>query len=150
VIFNSASAYRSIYGNKANVRKGDIYKVWRQKLNVVSTLTEVDNTTHARKKRLLTAAFTDKAIRSAETFIIQHVDRFCDLLDGPIKTNEPQNMAELADYLVFDIMCDLSFGKSFDLKEPRPNPLKTVPHTFDNFTIFMSNVSKPGFWLFSG
>lgn len=50
-------------------------------------------------------------------------------------------MVELADTLVFDIMCDLSFGKSFDLKEPGPNLLRSVPHTFDNYTAFMSNVS---------
>lgn len=60
VIFNSASAHRTIYGNKANVQKGDIYKVWRQNINVISTFTEVDKVAHARKKKLLVSVFTDR------------------------------------------------------------------------------------------
>ena len=148
VLFNSPSAYRSIYGIKSNAKKGDIYKVWRQNPNVVSTLTEVDKATHGRKKRLLTSAFTDNAIRSAETFIVQHVGRFCDLLSGDEERQTPKNMADLADCLVFDIMCDLAFGKSFDVKESESNPLRSVPHTFDNFTVLMSNVSNFGSQVF--
>ena len=88
------------------------------------------------------SVFTDKSIRSAETFIVGHVDRCCDLLLDQGKNGEPINIAHLADYLVFDIMCDLSFGKSFDVKESPSSQLRTVPHTFENYTAFMSNVSE--------
>lgn len=139
VVFNTPAAYRSIYGPKGNVRKADIYRIWRRN-NISSTLSEVGKSVHAQKKRLLTATFTDKAIRSAETFICQHVDRLCALLLVDGENPESKDMSQLADYLIFDIMCDLSFGKSFDLKEPGPNPLKNITQSLDEYMSFMSNV----------
>jgi cytochrome P450 len=143
IVFNSPSAFRSIYGNKGNVRKGDTYKVWQRDMNLTSTLTETNQTVHARKKRLLAFAFTDKALHTAETFIIQHVDRWCDLLAKIDEGGNTQNLADLANYLVFDIMCDLAFGKSFDTKElGEENQLKRMPRIFDNYTSFMYKVSR--------
>lgn len=92
----------------------------------------MDKAIHARKRRVLNSAFSEKAIRSAETFVVQHVDRWNELLikgnDGK-KWTKPQNMSNLADYLVFDIMGDLAFGKSFEVKEPGENPFRHMPHT---------------------
>jgi cytochrome P450 len=140
IVFNTPSAYRSIYGPKSNVRKADIYTIWRRG-TISSTLSEIDKSAHAQKKKLLTATFTDKAIRSAETFICHHVDWFCTLLLADVGTTKLKNMSHLSDYLVFDIMCDLSFGKSFELKEPKPSPLKNITQSFDKYVAFMSNVS---------
>jgi hypothetical protein len=42
-------------------------------------------------------------------------------------------MSELVDYLSFDIMGDLSFGKSLDVKEPGDNPFKAIPHTIAGY-----------------
>ncbi|KAK4107230.1 cytochrome P450 [Canariomyces notabilis] len=38
--------------------------------------------------------------------------------------------------LVFDIMGDLCFGRSFDIKEPGENPLKAVPHFIAEYMKF--------------
>jgi hypothetical protein len=46
-------------------------------------------------------------------------------------------MSHLTDYLVFDIMGDLSFGKSFELKEPGKNQYRHMPHTIAEFMQFM-------------
>ena len=112
-------------------------------MTLTNTLTEINQTVHARKKRLLASAFTDKALHTAETFIIQHVDRWCDLLAKTKEGKKAQNLADLANYLVFDIMCDLAFGKSFDTKEwGEENQLKRMPRIFDNYTSFMYKVSR--------
>ncbi|TVY82656.1 Cytochrome P450 monooxygenase apf7 [Lachnellula suecica] len=150
VIFNSPSAYRSIYGPTANARKADIYKVWRQDMNKISTLTAVEKAEHGRKKKLLKSAFTDDAIRSAEAFVVQHVDSFCNILVANSEAQQTTNMADMADRLVFDIMCDLSFGKSFELKESASNPLLSVPHSIDTGAVFLSNIGRSPFlpvWL---
>jgi hypothetical protein len=69
-----------------------------------------------------------------------HAERLCDILrHGGM--DKPQNMSNLSNYLVFDTLCDLVFGKSFDLKELKANPLKNIAQSFDNYTAFMSNVS---------
>jgi cytochrome P450 len=85
---------------------------------------------HTRKRRILNSVFSEKTIRLAETFVLKHVDRWCELLlGGSGETwSEAKNMAEWSDYLVFDILGDLCFGKSFEIKEPGDNPLRVVPH----------------------
>jgi cytochrome P450 len=124
------------------VRKGDLYKALRNDINVDNTLRVVDAASHTRKKKLLAYGFTDKAMNSVERFIVQHVDRWCELLIADEKREEPMDMGNLADQLVFDVLCELFFGKSFDIKEPGENQLKSVPKTMDNYMFFMYNVSS--------
>jgi hypothetical protein len=50
-------------------------------------------------------------------------------------------MADWCDYLVFDILGDLCFGKSFETKELGENPLKTVPQAIANVLRFFYPVS---------
>lgn len=106
----------------------------------------MDKLAHARKRRVLNSAFSEKAIRSAETFVVKHVDRWTELIvdgnDGKEWT-APQNMSNLADYLVFDIMGDLCFGQSFDLKEVGENQFRHMPHTIADFMQFMYPVRGP-------
>lgn len=140
VFFNSPTAYQTIYNSKANVKRGKAYEIWPRNPQNNNTLTIVDKRVHAHKRRVLNSAFSEKAIRSAAVFVRQHVDRWNDLLiegnDGK-QWSEPQNMSELTDYLVFDIMGDLAFGKSFELKEPGENPFRHMPHTIAEFVTFM-------------
>ena len=104
----------------------------------------MDKAIHARKRRVLNSAFSEKSLRSAEAFVIKHVDRWNEILlennDGK-EWSKGQNMSELVDYLSFDIMGDLSFGKSLDVKEPGDNPFKAIPHTIAGYLQFMYPVS---------
>lgn len=62
----------------------------------------------------------------------KHIDRWNEiLLEGTRDSQgwtEPKNMSVWCDYLVFDILGDLCFGKSFETKEPGENKLKAIPH----------------------
>jgi cytochrome P450 len=126
VLFCDPEAHRDIYGMKSNVRRGDFYTAWRRNERDQTTLNTVDVAEHARKRKLLNLSFTDKSVRSASTFIIQHVERWNELLvqDCGTDWSEPLDLSNSLDALVFDIMGDLCFGKSFDIKEPGDNPLK--------------------------
>ncbi|KFY09577.1 hypothetical protein V492_05436 [Pseudogymnoascus sp. VKM F-4246] len=155
VLFNSPSAYRAIHQTKANVKKGKFYEIWPRNSQHINTLTTVDKMIHARKRRVLNSVFSEKAIRSAEAFVVKHVDRWTELLidgnDGKEWT-APQNMSNLAEYLVFDIMGDLSFGTSFELKEPGENQFRHIPHTIADYMQFMypiqhSPILKFWIWL---
>jgi len=96
---------------------------------------------------VLNAAFSDKALRSAEDVSIRHINRWCDLLaDHPKSTQgpqwtEPKNMTEWSDYLILDILTELSFGESFETKEPGENPKKTIPHSIVRYLKLMYPVS---------
>ncbi|MCJ1465300.1 hypothetical protein MMC07_003917 [Pseudocyphellaria aurata] len=130
LMINSPTGHNAIYSHKANVTKGTFYKVWPRKANEMNTWNCVDNAKHANKRRVLNHVFSEKAVRSAETYIINHVNRWCELL-GENTENEwskPRDMTQWANYLVFDILGDLCFGKSMETKEPGENELKAVPH----------------------
>ena len=81
-------------------------------------------------------------MRGAEPYIIQHSDRW-----GPILVegagdgwSEPRNMTEWSDSYVFDILCDLCFGWTYETKKPGPNKLRTVPHDVAQYMKFTYTV----------
>ena len=127
---NSPSAHQAIYSAKANVTKGEYYRVSPKKDGAFSTWNVTDRAQHVWKRRVLSNAFSDRAVRSAEQYIIRHVDRSCELLlqDAGNSWSKPRNIAPWSQFLVFDILTDLCFGKSFGLKEPGENELKDIPN----------------------
>jgi len=146
LIINSPSGHNSIYGTRSNVKKGKFYDVIPHNKEARSTLNTIDKAAHAKKRKVLNAVFSDSAVRSAETFVIKHVDRWCDLLLDKVKVGEwtePKNAAHLTDFLVFDILGDLAFGRSFESKEPGPNTLKAIPHSIASYAMFMYPVRRP-------
>lgn len=86
---------------------------------------------------MLNQAFSESALRSAEPFVHSNVDRWLELLDQRSqKTGDFINVAEEINYLVFDILGDLCFGKSFDMKEP-DSDMRYVPQVMATFlTLF--------------
>ena len=82
-------------------------------------------------------------MRAAGLFIQKHVDRWDDLLtDGDGKDwSRPKNMSDWTDYLVFDILCDLCFGRSLDIKEPGVNQFRGIPKGIDTYLTFTYRVS---------
>ena len=54
-------------------------------------------------------------------------------------------MADWANYLVFDILGDLCYARSFGIKEPGPNELKFIPELICDYVKFGHPVS--GFHL---
>jgi cytochrome P450 len=111
---------------------------------------------HGRKRRVLNNAFSDKALRSAEPFILSNTDRWCELIgqeagsDGG-EWSPPLNMADWVNYLVFDILGDLCFGQSFDMKE-RDSTMRYVPHLMVEFLELMHPIAYSpfaGFWVWA-
>ena len=144
MIVNSAAAYRDIYNIKANVKKGKFYEVFSKNEKNINTLRAVDKVVHARKRRTLAQAFSEKAIKSAEIFIIKHLDRWCELLveDAGNEWSAPKNMAKWCDYLMFDILGDLCFGKSFESKEPQAKHAREILAAIDSQMSFVYPVSR--------
>ena len=61
--FNSNTALKEIYGFKSNARKADFYKAFWASKDSASTHSSIDKATHARKRRVLSHAFSDAAIK---------------------------------------------------------------------------------------
>ncbi|OCL05749.1 cytochrome P450 [Glonium stellatum] len=128
---NSNTALKSIYGYKSNVKKADFYSAFPANKNTYNVHSSIDKTSHARKRRVLSYAFSDAAIKSLEKYILANVRTACQVIGqqgagGQEKADSkgwsaPWNMANWCNWLVFDIMGDLVFGKAFGMLESPTN-----------------------------
>ncbi|KAH7233957.1 cytochrome P450 [Fusarium redolens] len=135
VLINTPTGLKTIYNNKANVKKTEYYRVYPRNIHAVTTWNSIDKTTHARKRRVMNHAFSDKALRSCEPFIHSNIDRWIELLDQEIREKKwsgSLNMARWADHLVFDTLGELCFGKSFGMKE-HDSELRHIPTLMTDF-----------------
>ncbi|KAJ2990756.1 hypothetical protein NUW58_g2795 [Xylaria curta] len=138
VIFRDPEAHADIYSMKSNVRRSSFYKALNNK-NKATTLDTIDVAQHAWKRKILNLCFTEKSLTAACGFIIKHVDRWNDLMLDKIDGDgwsAPVDFTEKIDELAFDIMGDLCFGRSFNVKEPGKNRLKEVPHCITQYLLF--------------
>ena len=140
---NTATGLKTIYGFRSNVKKASFYEAFPSTKAAVSVHSAIDKMQHARKRRVMSSAFSDNAIRNLEKYIIANVRVGCDLLGrraGGSTTegfgqdekfvngagwNGAWNAAHWCEWLVFDIMGDLVFGKAFGMLENPVNRFAT-------------------------
>jgi hypothetical protein len=128
--FNTNTALKTIYGFKSNVRKSDFYTAFPANKHTFNVHSAIDKQAHARKRRVISYAFADSATKSMEKYILANIQAATNLLTQDVtrsaSTSEkgwsaPRNMANWSDWLTFDIMGDLVFGKSFNMLESPQN-----------------------------
>lgn len=143
VLINTPTAFRTIFGPKGNVKKTeDYYRIWPRTTDHKSTWNVTDIPTHAQKRRVLNHAFSEKALRASEPFVHENVDRWLKLIDERRDNgNHVFNMATEMNHLVFDILGDLCFGKTFNMKEPG-SKVQDVPEILAGFLTLMNPVRK--------
>jgi cytochrome P450 len=119
---NSNTALNKIYGFSANVRKSEFYSVFPPTKDTFNTHSSIDKAAHGRKRRVLSHAFSDSAIKQMERYILANIRSFCDAIgaESPNASEKKgwtvgRNMADFCNYLTFDIMGDLCFGKAFGM-----------------------------------
>ncbi|KAF2261280.1 benzoate 4-monooxygenase cytochrome P450 [Lojkania enalia] len=146
VVMSTPEALRTIYDSRANVQKSNSYLVWQKKAAPPNTFSCVDKLQHVRRRKILNAAISDKAIKSAQPFVIKHLDRWFDILKGKGGDwSDPRNISKHLDNLQFDIMAELCYGKSFDTKEPVDSSLKTIPHDISQYMWLMFRIMNSPF-----
>ncbi|CAG8982085.1 hypothetical protein HYALB_00014013 [Hymenoscyphus albidus] len=140
VLFCDPDAHAAIYGMKSNVRRSTFYVGLTKNIREKTTLNTIDPSEHARRRKVLNTCFTDNSVTAVSSLIGQQIDRLHEiLLDEHDSTTEwfvSVDFGEKIDHLAFDIMGDLSFGRSFNLKEPGDNSLRTVPHNIIQYLKF--------------
>ncbi|KAI9041924.1 cytochrome P450 [Aspergillus affinis] len=113
-------ALEPIYGHGANVRKSR----WYSSFYSVSIFNATDKDVHARKKRVMSQAFSDQALRAMEPHIISSIREWCGAIgkDASSKNKsgasdrwtEPKDMAHWSACMVFDVLGEICFGRSFE------------------------------------
>ncbi|ETN39028.1 uncharacterized protein HMPREF1541_07070 [Cyphellophora europaea CBS 101466] len=125
VSINNPAALKAIYGHRANVRKSDFYLSFPAVPGAFSTHTALDLKMHARKRRVMSHAFSDSALKGVEDFVLEHVSAYINALTDRFnrsntaphsdKWTTPKNISTWSTYLGFDVMGDLAFGSGFGM-----------------------------------
>ena len=71
-----------------------------------------DRETHVRQRRLLSHAFSEKALREQESILMMYVNKLMDQL-SEICLTSPLNLVAWYTFTTFDLVGDLSFGENF-------------------------------------
>lgn len=127
VSVNSVHGLHDIYGHGKKLKKGTFYNAFPAIKGVYNTHNVIDKTIHGRKRRVLSQAFSENALKGMEDLMLVNIRQFCAIMGGDDQGLEKapsdrvnngqivRNMAEWFGYLAFDVMGELCFGKSFGM-----------------------------------
>lgn len=123
--FNTPQAFRDIYGARpGGCFLKDRSRYLRPANGVDHLVCAVSHAVHARQRRLLAHAFSDRALRDQENLIGGYVDTLINKLRAEVARSGPSvDIKAWMNYTTFDITGDLMFGESFDcLKDKQLHP----------------------------
>ncbi|KAJ0426173.1 putative cytochrome P450 [Aspergillus carlsbadensis] len=129
LIINSEPGLKAIYGHGANVHKAKGYEKVTQVPNVHASLCTLDNARHKKLRRLLNLGLSDTNIRAMDGKLRDVASLFANALgerEGRFDSSRrhdgygdewtvAKNMAHWCDFFTFDVMSELTFGKSYNL-----------------------------------
>lgn len=128
ISFNTNTSLKEIYGFRSNVIKAPFYDAFAHPTS--NTHNTRSKELHARKRRVLSQAFSDSAMKEVQRYVLHNVRTFCEQIGLSEASQqvaekkgwtEPKNMSDWFSYLAMDILGDLSFGKAFHLLESPQN-----------------------------
>jgi len=113
--FRDPSAWKDIYQRSAGheVLKKDTEKLGPGDEGVYNIINTFDFADHARYRSHLAPAFSTRALLEQEQYIIYYVELLVSKL-RKCSPDQPQDMVKWANLIYFDIIADLTFGKSLD------------------------------------
>lgn len=121
--YTTAVAWKDIYGFRTGQSQNpkDLTAIPPPHKGQAMNLVRANDAEHSRHRRLLSHAFSAKALEAQQPLIMSYVD----LLIQRLKENaaQPQNMVAWYNWTTFDIIGDLTFGESFHgLRDQRWHP----------------------------
>nr|KMM66554.1 trichothecene C-15 hydroxylase [Coccidioides posadasii RMSCC 3488] len=123
--FNTAQGFKDIYG----FRPGGCFPKDRSRymtpINGADHLVSaIDDGVHARHRKLLSYAFSNRALREQENVIRGFTDTMITKVRGEVHAGRPTvDMKNWLNYTTFDITGDLMFGESFNcLRDTKLHP----------------------------
>ncbi|KAL6918601.1 hypothetical protein ACHAP8_010991 [Fusarium lateritium] len=118
VSFITADAYKTIYGHKTGGAKEfekdlRIYRQNRPAQNLIVSKHE----DHKRQRKLLSHAFSHKALRGQEDLLNRYVDLFVERLTQKAREGEAVDMVAWYNFATFDLIGHLALGQPFGCLE---------------------------------
>ncbi|KAI9040037.1 cytochrome P450 [Aspergillus affinis] len=118
-------ALKPIYSQRDNVKKFR----WYESFYSVSIFNATDNSVHARKRRAMSQAFSDHALCGMEPHIVSSIrEWYCAIGEDTGINNaaqdgwtRPKDMAHWSACIVFDVLGEMCFGRSFETSTKEEN-----------------------------
>ncbi len=113
------SAWQDIYGLRIGKRNTGAYlkdpMFFPLPPNGVNSMIAANEADHARERRLVSHAFSDRALRDQESIIQSYVDLLVQRLHEQVQGegHGKVDMVRWYNYTTFDVIADLTFGESF-------------------------------------
>ncbi|OQV00250.1 hypothetical protein CLAIMM_05773 isoform 2 [Cladophialophora immunda] len=115
LVFNEPQAWQDIYAYKANVRKSDLFAASQSNPESTDTFSELYKEPALKKRKVLSYGFSESSLRSFEGEKNDHqINIFCRQLVSP-ETERIKDMSLWFNYLSYDIMGELVFGRGFGM-----------------------------------
>ncbi|VTO93816.1 unnamed protein product [Fusarium graminearum] len=118
VSFITADAYKTIYGHKSGGAKefGKDLRLYRQGRPAPSLIVS-NHEDHKRQRKLLSHAFSHKALREQEDLLMHYVNLFVEKLTEKSRQGESVDMVAWYNFATFDLIGHLAMGQPFGCLE---------------------------------
>lgn len=115
VSFTTPGAWKTIYGHRSagqeSFHKDPTF--YRKTNSGHPHIIVANDADHRRQRRLLTHAFSEKALRGQEHLIKHYVDLFIAKLHDKARRGEQADLVQWYNFTTFDLIGDLAFGEPF-------------------------------------
>jgi cytochrome P450 len=120
--FTGAGAWKDIYGHRpagSTLLKDPRFYFTDEETRATNIFTTKDPVEHARQRKMLSHAFSAKALNEQEGTIRKYIDELMIAIRGESAKGNPLDMVEYFNWATFDIIGDMGFGEPFGCLERR-------------------------------
>lgn len=114
--FNTPTSWRDIYGFRkghSTFTKSCVYDAAGFTDDTRSIVNERDPSEHAKIRKMIAPAFSDRSLRDQIPLISDVSDRLINELEKRAKSGEPVDLGEWLTMTTFDTISDLALGENF-------------------------------------
>lgn len=107
--FITAQAWKDIYGHGHKQ-----YPKWQSMPNPEASIISANDSNHARFRKALSHAFSERALRDQEPLMNTYIDLMIEKMKDVASSGQKTDMVKWYNLTTFDMIGDLAFGASFD------------------------------------
>ncbi|KAI4753317.1 cytochrome P450 [Aureobasidium sp. EXF-3400] len=116
---SGTNAWKEIYGHRLSGKRSFAKdrRLYAIPVNGTTSILSSDDASHARQRRVLSHAFSDKALKEEEPLFKRWASLLVEKLDALSFTDAPIDLVAYYNYTTFDLMADLTFSESLHMLE---------------------------------
>jgi len=116
---SGTNAWKEIYGHRLSGKRSFAKdrRLYAIPVNGTTSILSSDDSSHARQRRVLSHAFSDKALKEEEPLFKRWASLLAEKLEALSFTDAPIDLVAYYNYTTFDLMADLTFSESLHMLE---------------------------------